>query len=204
MGNEQRAAGKQKEGLKRVDSFGIPLCGTDGKPIKLLRCGHIFDTTCWQMWVDSGQGNPWICPVCRQDVGRTRRRAGASRSSAAAGGGAGGEEGAANANDEEDQNREQSSLFARMVAGTAGPSMLLRPVNAAGAANYNSIQPRAQRGGTPFAPLSHPTFRRLGVHPIFGLSPFPSTEIVFDSAPGEQTPLFAQSTAVINDDDDDY
>jgi hypothetical protein len=28
--------------LKRVDSFGIPCRGADGKPIKLLRCGHVF------------------------------------------------------------------------------------------------------------------------------------------------------------------
>lgn len=28
--------------LKRVDSFGIPCRGADGKPLKLLRCGHVF------------------------------------------------------------------------------------------------------------------------------------------------------------------
>ncbi|EJK49421.1 hypothetical protein THAOC_31708 [Thalassiosira oceanica] len=60
--------------LKRVDSWGIPLSGSDGKPIKMLRCGHIFDTTCWKAWVDSGSGNPWACPVCRQSVTRTKPR----------------------------------------------------------------------------------------------------------------------------------
>eukprot|EP00956_Cyclotella_meneghiniana_P000002 scaffold23_cov29-Cyclotella_meneghiniana.AAC.2 len=61
--------------IKRVDSFGIPIYGTDNKPIKLLRCGHIFDSTCWSIWVDSGKGgNPWVCPVCRQDVGRVKIR----------------------------------------------------------------------------------------------------------------------------------
>lgn len=58
--------------FRRVDSFGIPLRGNDDKPIKMLRCGHIFDETCWRQWVNSGQGNPCICPVCRQDVGRTK------------------------------------------------------------------------------------------------------------------------------------
>eukprot|EP00547_Thalassionema_nitzschioides_P005430 CAMPEP_0194203588 /NCGR_PEP_ID=MMETSP0156-20130528/3308_1 /TAXON_ID=33649 /ORGANISM="Thalassionema nitzschioides, Strain L26-B" /LENGTH=611 /DNA_ID=CAMNT_0038929363 /DNA_START=128 /DNA_END=1963 /DNA_ORIENTATION=+ len=59
-----------KEGMKRVDSFGIPVKGNDGRPVKMLRCGHIFDETCWKLWIDSGHGNPLICPVCRQDVGK--------------------------------------------------------------------------------------------------------------------------------------
>jgi hypothetical protein len=57
-------------GMKRVDSYGIPLNGPDRKRIKLLRCGHIFCESCWKGWVHSGHGNPCICPVCRQDVGR--------------------------------------------------------------------------------------------------------------------------------------
>ena len=57
--------------IKRVDSFGIPLKGADGQPIKLLRCGHVFCVTCWKAWVHSGCGNPCNCPVCRQDVGRS-------------------------------------------------------------------------------------------------------------------------------------
>jgi hypothetical protein len=55
--------------LKRVDSYGIPLLGNDGLPLKMLRCGHVFDQTCWKLWAHSGQGNPCKCPVCRQDVG---------------------------------------------------------------------------------------------------------------------------------------
>ena len=58
-------------GIKRVDSYGIPLRGMDRKKIKLLRCGHIFCDTCWKGWVHSGHGNPCICPVCRQDVGKS-------------------------------------------------------------------------------------------------------------------------------------
>eukprot|EP00529_Nitzschia_sp_RCC80_P006487 CAMPEP_0113482672 /NCGR_PEP_ID=MMETSP0014_2-20120614/23042_1 /TAXON_ID=2857 /ORGANISM="Nitzschia sp." /LENGTH=1436 /DNA_ID=CAMNT_0000376201 /DNA_START=343 /DNA_END=4650 /DNA_ORIENTATION=- /assembly_acc=CAM_ASM_000159 len=83
-------------GMKRVDTYGIPLNGFDRKKIKLLRCGHIFCESCWKQWVHSGQGNPCICPVCRQDVGkpskqrrrrdRSRRRALAAAASARRGG----------------------------------------------------------------------------------------------------------------------
>ncbi len=59
--------------LKRVDSYGIPLQGNDRRKIKLLRCGHIFCESCWKGWVHSGHGNPCICPVCRQDVGKTSK-----------------------------------------------------------------------------------------------------------------------------------
>jgi Zinc finger, C3HC4 type (RING finger) len=59
--------------LKRVDSYGIPLHGCDRKRIKLLRCGHIFCESCWKGWVHSGHGNPCICPVCRQDVGKSSK-----------------------------------------------------------------------------------------------------------------------------------
>jgi hypothetical protein len=57
--------------MKRVDSYGIPVLGNDGRPLKMLRCGHIFDDSCWTTWVNSGYGNPCICPVCRQDVGKS-------------------------------------------------------------------------------------------------------------------------------------
>jgi hypothetical protein len=55
---------------RKVDKFGIPLKGADGKRIKMLRCGHIFCETCFKQWVHSGCGNPCNCPVCRQDVGK--------------------------------------------------------------------------------------------------------------------------------------
>ena len=65
---------KPAPALRRVDTFGIPLKGVDGKKIKLLRCGHLFCETCWFQWVHSGCGNPCNCPVCRQDVGRAPRK----------------------------------------------------------------------------------------------------------------------------------
>ena len=30
---------------------GIPSYGSDGKPVKILRCGHIFCATCWRTWI---------------------------------------------------------------------------------------------------------------------------------------------------------
>jgi uncharacterized membrane protein YgcG len=59
--------------MKRVDSYGIPLHGMDRRKIKLLRCGHIFCESCWKGWVHSGHGNPCICPICRQDVGKSTK-----------------------------------------------------------------------------------------------------------------------------------
>ena len=46
-----------------------PTKGSDGLPLKLLRCGHVFDETCWSEWVSSGTGNIRRCPICQQDVG---------------------------------------------------------------------------------------------------------------------------------------
>lgn len=60
--------------MRRVDSYGTPLTGCDGRKIKMLRCGHIFCDICWRTFAHSGVGNPCICPVCRQDVGKTARK----------------------------------------------------------------------------------------------------------------------------------
>jgi uncharacterized membrane protein YgcG len=43
--------------------------GSDGLPLKLLRCGHVFDETCWSEWISGGSGNVTRCPICQQDVG---------------------------------------------------------------------------------------------------------------------------------------
>jgi uncharacterized membrane protein YgcG len=45
--------------------------GSDGEPIKLLRCGHCMDETCWADWVSNGRGTITKCPICMQDVGET-------------------------------------------------------------------------------------------------------------------------------------
>jgi len=42
--------------------------GSDGKPIKLLRCGHVMDETCWVLWVNNGSGTFTKCPICQQDI----------------------------------------------------------------------------------------------------------------------------------------
>jgi len=58
------------EGSKLVgaDKYGIPIYGSDGLKIKILRCGHIFDLSCWRAWIDADYSNANKCPVCRQDV----------------------------------------------------------------------------------------------------------------------------------------
>lgn len=45
------------------------MLGSDGLPLKLLRCGHVFDETCWAEWVTAGSGDVTKCPICKKDVG---------------------------------------------------------------------------------------------------------------------------------------
>jgi uncharacterized membrane protein YgcG len=52
-----------------LEHFPSATVGSDDQPIKLLRCGHIFDETCWAEWVNSGHGNVAQCPICKKDVG---------------------------------------------------------------------------------------------------------------------------------------
>lgn len=50
------------------------LVGSDGLQIKLLRCGHVFDETCWQEWINNGNHRKIDkCPICQQDVGPSPR-----------------------------------------------------------------------------------------------------------------------------------
>mmetsp|Transcript_10031 Transcript_10031/g.21710 ORF Transcript_10031/g.21710 Transcript_10031/m.21710 type:complete len:291 (+) Transcript_10031:38-910(+) len=215
--NEGKCTVMQKPKIKRVDSFGIPLVGSDNQPIKMLRCGHIFDNTCWSMWADSGHGDPMICPVCRQDVGRPKRGESTATTAATQWNNNNAEEGGSDGDNSigrsesptnQEQQQQRSSLFARIVANaTAGPS---------GLANYNSTAPvqqlhgaGAQRGsGAPFMPLSHPTFRRLRV-PTFAGFGLPTIAVVpaasmADDVVDEQTPLFAQTSSGNEEEDDDY
>lgn len=46
----------------------LPTMGSDGRPLKLLRCGHAFDMSCWEDWISAGHGDPTKCPICKQDV----------------------------------------------------------------------------------------------------------------------------------------
>lgn len=43
--------------------------GSDGRPLQLLRCGHVFDKTCFEKWISLGYGDVTKCPVCRVDIG---------------------------------------------------------------------------------------------------------------------------------------
>lgn len=52
-----------------LQDFSSAVLGSDGHPIQLLRCGHIFDKTCYRKWVSSGCGDVTKCPICRADVG---------------------------------------------------------------------------------------------------------------------------------------
>mmetsp|Transcript_5314 Transcript_5314/g.11245 ORF Transcript_5314/g.11245 Transcript_5314/m.11245 type:complete len:725 (-) Transcript_5314:129-2303(-) len=129
---KERARKKeQKQKMKRVDSHGIPLKGNDERPIKFLRCGHIFDESCWRSWVDSGHGNSMMCPVCRQDIGRGKRR---NRQQDAG-------DTATSANNDGNHSGQQQSLFLRIMehahAATA-PATLLRPINNLHTTNYGS------------------------------------------------------------------
>ena len=47
----------------------VPTHGSDGLPLKLLRCGHVFDETCWKEYVTTGHGDIRVCPICKQDIG---------------------------------------------------------------------------------------------------------------------------------------
>jgi hypothetical protein len=66
-GDEEDEDDKKDQGSE-TDSFMKNRKGSDGLPLKLLRCGHVFDETCWTEWVNSGRGNVDRCPICNQDV----------------------------------------------------------------------------------------------------------------------------------------
>mmetsp|Transcript_19236 Transcript_19236/g.39588 ORF Transcript_19236/g.39588 Transcript_19236/m.39588 type:complete len:569 (+) Transcript_19236:33-1739(+) len=52
-----------------LEDFKSESHGSDGRPVVLLRCGHVFDATCFEEWVAKGSGAVAKCPVCRMDVG---------------------------------------------------------------------------------------------------------------------------------------
>jgi uncharacterized membrane protein YgcG len=52
-----------------IDASNVHTMGSDKLPLKLLRCGHVFDETCWNDWVCRGAGNLDRCPICQQSVG---------------------------------------------------------------------------------------------------------------------------------------
>jgi uncharacterized membrane protein YgcG len=53
-----------------LEDFQSCCIGSDSKPIKILRCGHVFDESCFLEWITCGRGGDITkCPICRSDVG---------------------------------------------------------------------------------------------------------------------------------------
>jgi len=48
--------------------------GSDGLPVRILRCGHAFDETCWKDWITKGRNSSDVtkCPVCKMDINEPR------------------------------------------------------------------------------------------------------------------------------------
>jgi len=43
--------------------------GSDGLPVRVLRCGHAFDETCFKDWIRMGRSSDVTkCPVCKMDI----------------------------------------------------------------------------------------------------------------------------------------
>ena len=55
---------------RKCDETGQQMRGSDGLPLTLLRCGHVFDQSCWEEWTSSGRGDVTKCPICKTDVGK--------------------------------------------------------------------------------------------------------------------------------------
>lgn len=64
----------EKVSLNYIDNYGIPIKGSDGMELKILRCGHVIDRTCWIVWISTGKGDIMRCPVCRQEVAKEVQR----------------------------------------------------------------------------------------------------------------------------------
>jgi uncharacterized membrane protein YgcG len=48
-----------------------PMIGSDGLPVRLLRCSHVFDESCWKDWTTTrGVSSGLTCPICRESVSR--------------------------------------------------------------------------------------------------------------------------------------
>jgi uncharacterized membrane protein YgcG len=43
-----------------------PMMGSDGLPVRYLRCGHVLDETCWRDW--TATRFDITCPICREPV----------------------------------------------------------------------------------------------------------------------------------------
>ena len=123
-----------------------------------------------------------MCPVCRQDIGRVKRRRAHSSSLDQAANEEVGRDDNTNQNEVEDRR----TAFVRVPHVT--PSMLLLPVGHTHP-SYNSFV------GTSFTSFSHPPLRQL--YPRHASS----SNIHIDNNPSEETPLFGQT---VSEESDDY
>lgn len=58
-----------------LEDFHSTTVGSDGLPVRLLRCGHVFDETCWRDWTTSARGSfGTSCPICREPVDQSSER----------------------------------------------------------------------------------------------------------------------------------
>ena len=65
---EDFTAADEQENSKECDP--AILKGSDGLPLKLLRCGHVYCDSCFSEWVCAGHHNKVDkCPICQQDIG---------------------------------------------------------------------------------------------------------------------------------------
>jgi len=64
-----------EESDSRSKKVGTTMKGSDGFAVKLLRCGHVFDETCFNELVNSScNGNVSRRPICKPDVGKNESR----------------------------------------------------------------------------------------------------------------------------------
>jgi len=69
--NEKNIDSSQYSNQTGASTHFVPTVGSDGLPLKLLRCGHVFDESCWQEYISVRDGDVHVCPICKQDLANT-------------------------------------------------------------------------------------------------------------------------------------
>lgn len=67
--------GAQNSTADETNALLQPLLGSDGQPVHVLSCGHVFDQSCWHRLaryrpesMDNTAESTLTCPICRQPV----------------------------------------------------------------------------------------------------------------------------------------